>query len=136
MLFRSLSKEELAHLIALAQSKPSKDEPTDLSSVEQWIISANIKPGDHCIKPYQLWYVYESWAQYPINKREFFREFKRVFKGERKRNSDTTFYLVDPAPFDLSLDTHFKMLARRREERDNRRKSRDAKKAKRQASPA
>jgi len=119
------SKEDIDALLAVA-SKPAseKELEKELNTVEQWVYVNDIKPGDHIIKPYALYYAYKKWATKPVTFQTFSREFKKLFIQQRitTPNGSQVCYYVDPAAFDISLDTHFQVLKELREARERRKK--------------
>jgi hypothetical protein len=111
-----VSDPDLEELLKLAESAQNPEEK-DLNEAERWVVAAGIKAGSERISNALLYYTYCEWAERPIVKYQFTRQFKKLFKqhldGER-------FYLLDPAPFDLSRDTYFKI---RRNMRDARKRN-------------
>lgn len=107
---------ELEELLKLAEGSPNPEEK-ELNEVERWVIAAGIKEGSEKVSNSLLYYTYCEWAEKPIVKYQFSQQFKKLFKqhldGER-------FYLLDPAPFDLSRDTYFKIRRNMRDARKRR----------------
>lgn len=130
------SAEELQKLLELAVSEGPEGEDALLSDVERFILLKGIKPGTALVPAAFIWLMYKEFLGNPEMTHDqgwFFRSFSKRF--QRKRWGHTRYYLLDPEPFDLSLDTYWRARAdwrvdkeRYRNERERRRKEEDEKK--------
>lgn len=124
--------EDIAKLLAIAsQPADPKDNVEELNTIQQWIIAKEIKAGHHIITTYELWHSFKSWMKTPdITFYIFCRQIKKHFPPQliKNRSNAGYYYLVDPTPFDLSLDTHFKIKAEISAARELKRRRRNDKK--------
>jgi hypothetical protein len=119
-----LSEEEIAKLIAAAQSDPEGKEPP-LNEVERFVVANNIKAGKTRIQAQVIWNMYKDWTKNNLGIRRgpFFHKLKELFI--RKCLYNTIYYMLDPSPFDMSENG--KWLLRKRMRNDRlRKKLRDA----------
>lgn len=122
---KEVTQEELQALLAAASAPRTEQEPeVDLSSVEQFIIALNIKPGKTKISARHLWATYQEWAKFPIHQNTFFKEFSKKMYDSKRRNSWDHFYLLDSSSFDMTSKTKLQRDADIREAREQRRVNR------------
>lgn len=100
--------DELEKLIQLATAKSNEPEDYNFSEAERFVAANNISPGSQKITLSLLWYTYLQWADKPVPRNHFLAGFKKLF--QMKRIGEGRYFLLSPEPFDLSLDTHFKII--------------------------
>ncbi len=94
------SQEEIDALLAAAEEAHRAGEfKEELSSIEQFIIALNIKPGKSYISSHRLWTAYNMWANFPLEQDTFYKEFSRKFCYNRAKVGPTRGYKLDPESF-------------------------------------
>ena len=97
---KDITQAELEDLLRVA-SEPGKapTEEKELSSIEQFTIALDIKPGDSKISCLRIWVAYNVWAQFPLGKDKFFKEFRYKFNIRYTRSGGYPGYHFDPKSF-------------------------------------
>lgn len=117
-----LTDEEIKKLTEIATSGAPEDD-TQLHEVDRFIISCGIKEGEAQVFSNVVWLAYCEWAEKPMNRALFYRAFCKRFTRLRKKSWDRSpYYLLNPEPFDLSMDAKFKIYKRLRTLRERRKK--------------
>jgi hypothetical protein len=127
---------EIKELLEIAEQVPNPGEEEiaellkDLSEAEKFIIAKNLKRGKALILVQVIYDAYRKWRKESfISKREFMTQFHKKF--ERVIKQSRTYYLLDPAAFDLSDEVMLE--ARRAIREETARRRNNARKAKREA---
>lgn len=111
----NLSDKELEELLKIASSTPSS-KARKTTSVDTFISKFQIKSGTSKIPNHIIYYKYCMWKKTNReSKNWFFRSFSSNFESGRGPNG--RYYLLDPEPFDLSMEYHFKARAFLRKQR-------------------
>lgn len=121
-IIHDLSTEDL---IKLASGATVDENELQITESAKFIYSLNIRHGDIKIPAQLIYYTYKQWKGWdkkPQPKPYFFRDFSKYF--EQVRTKDGINYLLDPKPFDLSIETYFLM---RKDLRDRRAKQKNKK---------
>lgn len=108
---------DIEELLRIASSSPSTEKEIRKSSVDNYIKKFNIKAGTTKVPSRVIYYHYYMWKKKNRESRLwFFKAFSKHFepcilKKERA-------YLLDPEPFDLSMEYNFKARALIRKQRN------------------
>jgi len=115
-------QDDIEELLKIAESSktPVKHDNT---GAEIYIRDFEIKSGETKVSTYIIYYHYWSNLKNKtklMSRRAFFIQFKKYF--ERVQTSDGKGYLLDPEPYDLTVQGFFKARALLRRERNGRKK--------------
>ena len=116
-----LSQEEIDALIAAASTPGGKEDMEDLSSVEQFIIALDIKPGKSHISAFRIWSAYQTWSKFPLSRDAFYKAFAKKLYQQKRRTGKDHYYLLDASSFDTTPATKLKQDAEAREAKEQRR---------------
>lgn len=116
------SDKELEKLLEIASQK-SKSEITDFkkTDVERFIDKFQIEAGDTFVHNVIIYYTYwKSKQRDRMSRHAFFKRFSQYFDGHFKQNERG--YLLNPEPFDISLEGRFNARNLLRKERNVKKK--------------
>lgn len=102
--FRSDSNSDLEKLRNIAKTPIDIKDTSKLSEVHQFSLALNIIPGKTKVPASVIYKAYTEWKKEKtkLNNSRFFKQFSKMF--QKKRNATTTFYMLDPTPFNLSSE--------------------------------
>lgn len=114
-MLKKLTEQELQKLIEAAQGESHPGDDPDMNEAERWVLATGVKAGDTRVESYHVWYTYRKWTPKPLTLVQFTQQFSKIFPTQK--GTTGKYYNLDPAPFDFSMDTKFKMNKELRERR-------------------
>ncbi len=114
-----LSIEELLEIAKGA--KPEDTFGDKVTEAARFIYDLKIRAGTTKISGQLVYWHYKSYKGFRNTKQPkplFYRDFNKYFKVERNKHG--TYYNLDPAPFDLSKENYWLMVADKRNKKHRR----------------